>query len=185
MISPFFAVRIGNVDIVRTLLRIPTVDLSLVDDKCRTIVQLAVESDTNSSLQCLELLIEDSRINWNLSGMPGETPLMYTWRNKKSEMFKKLMTIPNIDLGILQSQVDPFILECLKQELCLTGRAIPECPVCYVKFSRNIKVFQCSAGHFVCERCYHQIQSCPKCRGPMIGRCHDFEQFLINFNISN
>ena len=47
----FFAVSLGHVEIVRTILRIPTINLSLVDDKCRTIAQLAVESDTNSSLQ--------------------------------------------------------------------------------------------------------------------------------------
>jgi len=172
------AIKLGHTEILRILLTIPSIDLNATD------VTHIVQSDTASSVQCLELLSRDSRINWNVRNAEGDTPIMYTLKNKKSEMFKILMTVPSIDFSVLQNQMDPFILECLKQVPHLAARVVsPECPVCYERFSRNGHIFHCNNGHFVCGRCQQQIHICPRCRGQMIGRAHDFEQFLQTLNI--
>ena len=59
---------------------------------------------------------------------------------------------------------------------------IPECPVCYERFTGQSQVFQCQQGHFICGACRPRAQICPTCRGTMIGRCNGFEQFLQNLN---
>lgn len=42
------------------------------------------------------------------------------------------------------------------------------CPVCFEMFEGRI--FQCSQGHSVCERCKgHLNNECPQCRGPFVG----------------
>merc|ERR1711993_105932 len=56
-------------------------------------------------------------------------------------------------------------------------KRIPECPICFEKFKSGCEVFQCGQGHFICGKCRSQVQSCPRCRSGLIGRCHDFEHF--------
>jgi len=155
----------GQVEILKILLTLQSIDFGITDGKNRSIAQIAVEGN---SLQCLELLSKESRVDWNVRNGNGETPIMYTWKNRKSEMFKILAKIPTIDM-------DSFMQDSFN--------TAPECPVCFEKFTRNDNIFQCIQGHFVCERCYEQIQNCPKCRGQMIGRAHDFEQFFQTLHI--
>ena len=59
---------------------------------------------------------------------------------------------------------------------------IPECPVCYERFTGQSQVFQCQQGHFVCGTCRPRVHNCPVCRGNMMGRCNGFEQFLQSQN---
>ena len=59
---------------------------------------------------------------------------------------------------------------------------IPECPVCFERFTGQSQVFQCQQGHFVCGTCGPRAHICPTCRGRMIGRCNGFEQFLQSLN---
>lgn len=158
----------GRVEMLKILLTIQSIDFGITDGQNRSIAQIAVEGNTNNSLQCLELLSRESRVNWNVRNGNGETPIMYTWKNRKSEMFKILAKIPTIDM-------DTFMQDSFN--------TAPECPVCFDSFTKNSRIFQCVQGHFVCERCYEQIQNCPKCRGQMIGRAHDFEQFLQTLHI--
>jgi len=165
----------GFVEILKILLTIQSIDFGITDGQNRSIAQIAVEGSGRNrndymedSLLCLELLSRESRVNWNVRNGNGETPIMYTWKNRKSEMFKILAKIPTIDM-------DSFMQDSFN--------TAPECPVCFEKFTRNDNIFQCIQGHFVCERCYEQIQNCPKCRGQMIGRAHDFEQFFQTLHI--
>ena len=62
------------------------------------------------------------------------------------------------------------------------ARRIPECPVCFERFTGQSQVFQCQQGHFVCGTCRPRTHICPTCRGTMIGRCNGFEQFLQSLN---
>ena len=73
---------------------------------------------------------------------------------------------------------------------------IPDCPVksliglflfynsrsqvCDVKFSKELQVFQCAGGHFLCGDCRARLEPdhCPVCRRDIIGRAGDFERFL-------
>ena len=173
-VSPLaLAVHRGCIDILRILMTIPTIDFNIGGGSHKTIAQIAVESSGPNSIHCLNLLSRDSRVNWNIRSADGETPIMYAWKNRRSEMFRILMNIPTIDRNTFMQETFNVI----------DGMSAPECPVCYDRFTRNSHVFQCTLGHFVCERCHQRIQSCPKCRGQMAGRCHDFEQFLQTLNL--
>jgi len=184
------AVTTGSVDVFRILLAIPSIDLNATDAAGRDITQKAVQKDSRRSLQCLELLANDSRVNWNVRNVSGDTPIMYAVKNKKNEIFKILVKVPTIDFTVLQDvkMDNEFLIEYFKQVPQMTSSIQPpECPVCYEKFTRGGHVFQCVAGHFICDSCFHQIkrrqQTCPNCRGQMTGRAHDFEQFLSTLNI--
>ena len=78
-------------DILEILLSIPTVDLNITDSDGRNIAQIAVEKDDieEYDLQCLELLANDPRVNWNIKNADGETPIMYTMRERKEEVERK------------------------------------------------------------------------------------------------
>ena len=168
------AVQFCNVEVLRILIRIPTLDFSVLNPDGKNIGQMVVEKEEydTGSLPCLELLSRDSRVNWNIRDSNGDTPIMHVFKKKKSEMFKILMNVYSIDKTSFMQQV-----------FNLTSPTAPECPICFERFTRNCQVFQCVSGHFVCGRCHQQIQSCPKCRGPMTGRAHDFEQFMSTLNM--
>ena len=55
---------------------------------------------------------------------------------------------------------------------------IPDCPVCFHRFSKRRQVFQCVQGHFVCGACYPKLEICPICREAMLGRAHGYEGTL-------
>ena len=140
----------GYIDILRILLTISTIDFNVTDRNGRSLAQIAVESGQPTSVQCLELLSRDSRVNWNIRNKDGDTPIMYTWKNRKSEMFKLLMNVLSIDKNIFMQETFNVI----------GGMSAPECPVCYERFTRNSQVFQCTLGHFVCEGCHSRVTNC-------------------------
>ena len=173
-ISPVMkAVLLGQYHILQILLNIPSIDVTGTDFIGRTIAQMAVEADGYGSLECLELLSRDSRVNWNTEDANGDSPLMYTFKNKKSDMFKILMSVPSVDKSLFNQ--DPLIISQV---------SLPQCPVCLETFPRIGQVHQCSSGHFVCGTCRPRCQNCPTCRGQIIGRCNYFEQFLQSLNVS-
>ena len=66
----------GYPDILQTILSVPQLDLSVVDNRVRNVAQIAVEELREGS-KCLELLIGDPRVNWNIKSRAGDTPLEY------------------------------------------------------------------------------------------------------------
>ena len=170
----------------------PHLDLSVTDSRGRNIAQIAVEKNRDSQ-RCLELLSGDRRVDWNIKNPDGETPVMYCLKNNKIEMARCLINTPGVDLDTVDR--DGKHLETIARErdlniLSLVCRAnttniasrIPECPVCYERFTGQSQVFQCQQGHFVCGTCRPRVQTCPVCRGIMMGRCNGFEQFLQSLN---
>jgi len=64
---------------------------------------------------------------------------------------------------------------------CTKGSSsVPSCPVCWEEMKPPKRIFQCTNGHLVCERCHSQPQlvKCPTCREPMMGRATAMEHFL-------
>jgi len=53
-----------------------------------------------------------------------------------------------------------------------------QCPVCFSAFSKEVKVFHCSEGHFTCGMCRPRLNKCPECRAKFIGRAIGFERTL-------
>ena len=100
-----WAVKTGCEDVLRILLTIPSINYNVRDESDRNLAQIAVESDKESSLQCLELLCQDSRVNWNIRNSYGDTPIMHVWKYRKS-MLNILMKVKNIDYQMI---LDNFI----------------------------------------------------------------------------
>ena len=64
----------------------PQLDLNVTDKEGRTLAQIAVESNARDCLKCVEILLEDSRVSWNVKNKERETPLMFCRRKKKTAM---------------------------------------------------------------------------------------------------
>ena len=83
----------GHAEVLEIILTVPQpqLDLSVTDKEGRrTVAQIAVESNVRDSLRCVEILLEDNRVNWNIKNKERETPLMYCRRNNKTAMAKTL-----------------------------------------------------------------------------------------------
>ena len=44
-----------------------------------------------------------------------------------------------------------------------------ECPVCLDEMLPPVKIFQCSNGHIICEKCKNMVKVCPTCRVGMVS----------------
>ena len=191
------AVHWGHAEYLQIILTVPEpdLDLSVTDSDGRNIAQIAVEEDVGDRQRCVELLSGDRRVDhyWNIKNSNGDTPVMYCLKNNKIEMARCLINTPGVDLDTVDR--DGKYLETIARErdlniLSLVCRAnttniasrIPECPVCYERFTGQSQVFQCQQGHFVCGTCRPRVHTCPVCRGNMMGRCNGFEQFLQSLN---
>ena len=67
-----------------------------------------------------------------------------------------------------------------RSRLGLFPSVIVSSQVCHVKYSRQLSVFQCARGHFLCGDCRARLDPdhCPVCRGDITGRAVDFGKFL-------
>ena len=175
------ALKCGHVDIVKLLLSCSNLNPNARDSDQKSIANYAVESDCPDAVKCLDLLCNYSGLDLNNKPVNGYSPIIFSWKNKKHEMFQRLLTVPNIELDGLQNNIiDSFFTDCLKKLPDMSRKVrTPSCPVCYDRFPKNGRIFQCLSGHFICENCRPGVTNCPTCRAAMLGRCIDFEQFLL------
>merc|ERR1712129_99091 len=58
---------------------------------------------------------------------------------------------------------------------------LPMCPVCLDPMGPGARIYQCGAGHLVCQDCRPRIPRCPsRCGSRMTGRAIGMEQFLTD-----
>ena len=60
------------------------------------IAHIAVESDSDDSVECVELLSRDPRVDWSRRNGSGDTPLMFCIKNNKTEMVEIIGGISGI-----------------------------------------------------------------------------------------
>ena len=65
--------------------------------------QRAVESDSDESVECVELLSRDHRVDWNRRNESGDTPLMFCIKNNKTEMVEIIGGISGIRNTVTES----------------------------------------------------------------------------------
>ena len=80
------AVHYGYPAILQTILSVPELDLSVMDQDGRDVAQIAVEGNMGDRQRVVEILSKDRRVNWNIRNSDGDTPLMYCLKNNKIEM---------------------------------------------------------------------------------------------------
>ena len=69
------------------------------------IAWIAVESDGDESVECVELLSRDHRVDWNRRNESGDTPLMYCIKNNKTEMVEIIGGITGIRNTLTESGI--------------------------------------------------------------------------------
>ena len=94
--SPFtLAARLGFSGILKFALSL-FCDLTLQDGKGKSVAWLALENMTGpytvvDALKCVQLLSQDSRVDWNTRNQAGDTPLMSCLKNNKLEVAKMIL----------------------------------------------------------------------------------------------
>ena len=180
------AVQEGNVEILRVFLETPGLRLTNLSGSDSSLAAVAVKAEDGDPAGCIRLLSEDPRLSWTEPCLDtGESPLTFVLQQGRTEIVKILLAVPNIDTSSITS---PRHIEVMRAVMCeavarLHQRLaqVPECPVCLRTFRADRTVFQCEAGHFVCQDCFQHptIQcQCTVCRRHMMGRAHGFEHFL-------
>ena len=79
------------------------------------LAQIAVESDSEDSVECVELLSRDSRVDWNRRNESGDTPLMYCIKNNKTEMLEIIGGISGIRNTVTESGLS-FMRDLIRQK---------------------------------------------------------------------
>ena len=87
--------------VFRRLRELLSVAGPLADDI--NLAQIAVESDSDESVECVELLSRDHRVDWNRRNESGDTPLMYCIKNNKTEMLEIIGGISGIRNTVTES----------------------------------------------------------------------------------
>ena len=187
------AVKWGKSDMLKILIEVPGINLNVRDSEGKHITHIAVDSKydkiitDDDAIKCVELLNKDPRVDWNVKNRNGETPLQVALRNKKEAIARILLDNPNLDNSFISPILVKIISEKAKITISKSSKRkrieTPECPVCFENFNSGQQVWQCSKGHFVCEDCVSGIQSCPQCRGRIVGRSFGFENFLKTLDV--
>jgi len=113
-------------------------------------------------------MMESSKVDLTMKNRENKT-LEEIARSKNDTEALKLLP------GTMEHQVET--LAATVRNLQITRRS-KECPVCMNELVPDCELYQCNKGHIICGNCKSRIRVCPTCRGPMMGRAHDFEQFL-------
>ena len=83
--------------IVKVLLQIQEVDPNVADTKGNTLLNQAV---TLHNSKCVELLTEVKALDWNQRNMNGETPILIAMRENRTDIVKKMMKCPQVDVSV-------------------------------------------------------------------------------------
>ena len=182
------AVYYGRVEILKVLLSVNNLDLAVTD--CGKHLAHFAVADTGPAsprdqIRCVELLSQDSRVDWNVRDYHGDTPIMTAIKHNKKEIVKILSENPLVDLNLVDREgkyVETIAREngmsevfnpMLGVEARVRRRAVMECPVsegklvllylttsyskvCFQSFKSE--VYQCLRGHFVCSSCEPKVK---------------------------
>ena len=149
------------------------------------LTHLAVANETEGNpRRCLQILSEDPRVNWNSRNTAGDTPVMVAIESRKFSKLKILLDTEGVECD---QQTQELGLQCMKdllghisilsnipgtEQAAISflkekfglrpgerkGSDVPDCPVCFHRFSKRRQVFQCFQGHFVCGACYPKLE---------------------------
>merc|ERR1711963_847159 len=195
--AAMYCVAFDNADCLAEVLRIPGVDINLKANAGNTAIHLAVRYNAP---ECLKILLQTDTVDVNLKNPAGNTAAMMCLIENKREMFKTMIESAKVDVSIknaenktleeiARSKGDTEALKLfpgtMEHQVETNMRSMQrqirrnkECPVCMDDLVPDRELYQCIRGHIICGNCKPWIQQCPKCRGPMMGRAHDFEEFL-------
>ena len=118
---------------------------TLLQKECEEMVESMLEQVSNTR----EII---SKMEREIKTLEKKTE-SYEQQKHEYEFFKK-----NFEEG----KYDKIIKEVSK-----------ECPICYERMGPPVKIFQCSEGHLICEKCFTKIRDsmkvCPYCNQDVIS----------------
>lgn len=165
-----------KISFIKELLKRPELDVNInCSDKIWTSLAHLIVINRNA-LELIEMFDEDSRIDWNMLNLNGDTPIILAMKENKRDVVEALLKIKSVDKSKIPKMLADFIKEVNNNKR--KRKEEPECPVCLTDYKKNQKIFHCAKGHFVCGRCEARLDHCPECRGPLLGRAYGFEKFL-------
>ena len=143
------AVYHGRAEILKVLLSVTNIDLTVTD--CGKHLTHFAVADTGlashtDQIRCVEVLSQDSRVDWNVRDYYGDTPIMTALKHKKKEIVEILSENPHVDLNMVDREgkhVETIAREngmaevfnpMLGVEARVRRKAALECPVSQVKF---------------------------------------------------
>ena len=89
------AAHLGHADCLELILSLP---VERLHGEGEDPAWLAVENTSRGDpVRCLELLSQDTRLEWNVRDRAGDTPLMFCVKNNKMEMAKVLLNSPSVN----------------------------------------------------------------------------------------
>ena len=97
-----FACAHGNHDIVSRLLKVPGLDINYEDEDGDTAAHLACYDGSYSGIriQCVRILAETGRVDWNKRNQAGQTPLYLALFRGHSKIADIIMEEPDIDYSV-------------------------------------------------------------------------------------
>jgi len=132
----------------------------------------------NASLDVVEKKLRDQRKYIKVRHQRDEMDL----EKKHKEEISKVMEAQKEELNKRKvEQIEE--IEEIEKHLCeykkkKTGFRIPECPVCFEELKTPIKIFNCTNGHLICEKCKESVRVCTLCRAAYGGRATEMEKFI-------
>ena len=80
------------------------------------LARIVVESDKVDSVECVELLSRDPRVDWSRMSETGDTPLMFCIKNNKTEMVEIIGGIRGIRSTVTESGLS-FMKDFVRKKL--------------------------------------------------------------------
>jgi len=74
-------------------------------------------------------------------------------------------------------EIENHLTEYKKKKTGMNFR-IPDCPVCFEELRAPLKIFNCTNGHLICEKCRDSVSVCTLCRDQYCGRATEMEKFI-------
>jgi len=74
-------------------------------------------------------------------------------------------------------EIENHLTEYKKKKTGMKFR-IPDCPVCFEELWAPLKIFNCTNGHLICEKCRDSVSVCTLCREQYGGRATEMEKII-------
>ena len=170
-----YAAHHRKTEIIKILSTVPGVDWNLNVQSINGLNPLKFALD-ECPVDNLKILLKNPTVE-NASVFSCDTPMEYL-KKYRQEVFNKLINnIPE------EPTPDYNEHEIAAKRQKTDDIEAPDCSVCCEKFSGNSEIYHCNKGHWVCGRCYEQIDVCQVCGLKIIGRSHDIETFIQKYNL--
>lgn len=188
--AAILAVRVENIEIIKILVNIKDVNWNRKNEENESAFSLAVKSGNKEVVKLIQSYVSNLDVDVeNLKNHNVYKAAAEGCRKFLSDKVKDITIRDGDDpddslIFDLKDGVSKLINGnsrdrfSSKKRFRLVYEDASQCPVCFEDFSKEVKVFQCTEGHFTCGKCRPKVNKCPECRSKLIGRAIGYERTL-------